>query len=393
MLYGILNLSLIGYVVAILILTQITIASVTLYLHRCQAHRALELHPAICHFFRLWLWLTTGMNTKEWASIHRKHHAKCETTEDPHSPQIFGIKKVLWQGAELYRKEALNHDTLERYGHGTPDDWMENHVYTPYGYVGIALMIVIDLVLFGVPGITIWALQMMWIPLCAAGVINGIGHYWGYRNFEVPDAARNILPFGILVGGEELHNNHHAFGSSAKFSNKWWEIDLGWGYIKLLSWLRLAKVKKVAPKLISDPAKNSIDAETVKAIIINRFNIMANYSKEVILPVLKAEKQRAGHKGHKLFQRAKKLLIRETSLFDRLEKQRLALLLKKQEALHLVYTYREQLQQIWQRTSASQKELLEALQQWCKSAENSGITVLNNFAKQLKSYILKQQYS
>ena len=234
LLYGLLNLSFWGYVVALLILTHITIVGVTVYLHRSQAHRALELHPAISHFFRFWIWLTTGMETKKWVSIHRKHHAKCETEEDPHSPQTRGIKKVFFEGAELYRAEAKNQDTMTRYGQGTPDDWLERHVYTQHSAAGVALMFVIDIVLFGIPGITIWALQMLWIPLFAAGVVNGIGHYWGYRNFECPDASRNILSLGAFIGGEELHNNHHTFPTSAKFSVKWWEFDLGWVYIRFI---------------------------------------------------------------------------------------------------------------------------------------------------------------
>lgn len=386
MIYGLLNLSFWGYFIAVVVLTQTTIAAVTIYLHRCQAHRAITLHASISHFFRFWLWLTTGMITKEWAAIHRKHHAKCETVDDPHSPQISGIKKVLWQGAELYRKEACNQDTVERYGQGTPDDWIERHLYSKHSSVGIYTMLVIDLLLFGLPGITVWAIQMAWIPFFAAGVINGVGHYLGYRNYECPDAARNIVPWGLLIGGEELHNNHHTFGSSAKFSSKWWELDLGWGYIKLLSWLKLAKIKKLPPKLYQSAHKECIDAETLKALIINRFNVLSRYSKEVILPVLKAEKLHAGEKGRALFQRAKILLIRESSLIDKLGKQRLALLLKKRQALHNVYHYRQQLLAIWDRTTASQKELVEALQDWCKRAENSGIEVLREFALRLRGY-------
>ena len=276
MLYGLLNLSFWGYVVATLILTHITIIGVTIYLHRYQAHRGLELHPLLSHFFRFWLWLTTGMVTKEWAAIHRKHHAKCETAEDPHSPQVKGLKKVLWEGAELYQEEAKNQETLERYGQGTPDDWLERNIYTRHSAKGIVLMLLIDLLLFGIPGITIWALQMAWIPFHAAGVINGIGHYWGYRNFECKDAARNIFPWAFWIGGEELHNNHHTFATSAKFSVKWWEFDIGWGYIKLFSLLKLAKVKRLPPKVKIVPNKTCVDIETVKAIITGRFQVMSH---------------------------------------------------------------------------------------------------------------------
>jgi stearoyl-CoA desaturase (delta-9 desaturase) len=387
MIYGLLHLSFWGYCVAFIVLTQITIASVTIYLHRCQAHRALDLHPAASHFFRVWLWLTTGQNTKEWTAIHRKHHAKCETQEDPHSPQVLGIKKVVWEGYELYRKEALNKETMERYGQGTPDDWIENHLYIPHGSLGILLMFVLDVILFGVPGITFWALQMIWMPFFAAGIVNGVGHYFGYRNYECPDAARNIIPIGFWLGGEELHNNHHAFGSSAKFSTKWWEFDLGWGYIKLMQWLKLAKIKKLSPKLSSVPHKNIIDAETVKAIILNKFHILSRYSKEVVFPVLKAEKKHAGEKGKDLFRQARMLLVRELSLFDNFQRSRLAFLLRKKGTLRQVYYYRIKLQKIWELSTASQKELVEALQDWCKRAENSGILALKQFALRVRSYV------
>src|SRR5437879_6137579 len=253
--HGLIPLSWWGYIVVTLVLTHVTIASVTIYLHRSQAHRGLDLHPAIAHFFRFWLWLTTGMVTKEWVAIHRKHHAKVETDEDPHSPQTRGIRKVLLEGAELYRKESKNLETLEKYGHGTPDDWVERNVYTRHSWQGVGLMLAINLVLFGPIGMTIWAIQMMWIPVTAAGIINGIGHYWGYRNYECSDAATNILPLGILIGGEELHNNHHTFATSAKLSSKWYEFDIGWGYIRVLETLGLAKVKKVAPKPAFDAGK------------------------------------------------------------------------------------------------------------------------------------------
>lgn len=386
MLYGLLNLSFWGYVVATLILTQMTIISVTLYLHRCQAHRALDLHPIISHVFRFWLWLTTGMRTKEWTAIHRKHHATCETAEDPHSPQIFGINKVMWEGAELYQQAAKNNDDMDHYGHGTPDDWLERHIYYPHNTLGLVLMAVIDLLLFGLPGITIFGLQMIWIPFFAAGVINGIGHYWGYRNYECPDASRNIVPWGLFLGGEELHNNHHTFGSSAKFSSKWWEIDLGWLYINILRVFRLAHIKKIAPKLAIIKNKNCIDIETLKAIILNRFQIMSQYSKTVIIPVFHEEKRKAGEKSRELYAHAKSLLIRETSLISEKNKQLLTKLLNEDKALQLVYQYRQKLQDIWRRTNASQKELLEALQEWCKQAEQTGIQALAQFAHHLKGF-------
>lgn len=385
--HGFLHLSWWGYLVALLILTQITIAAVTIYLHRCQAHRALELHPIVSHFFRLWLWLTTGMVTKEWTAIHRKHHAKVETADDPHSPQVKGLKKVMWQGAELYRKESRNQDTLTRYGEGTPDDWIERHVYTPHSAMGIVIMLIIDLALFGVAGLTIWALQMAWIPFFAAGVVNGVAHYWGYRNFECQDASRNIIPIGFFIGGEELHNNHHTYGTSAKFSVKWWEVDVGWGIIRTLQLFGLAKPKRVPPKAKLLLGKSSVDTDTLKAIITNRFQVMARYSKDVIMPVFREERKRAGEASYALLRRIRTLLVRETSLVDPSKKQELAQVLAKHQPLNIVYQFRLKLQNIWARSTASQKELLEALQEWCRQAETSGIEVLREFASYLKAHV------
>src|SRR5687768_8598885 len=278
---GIFDLPWWGYVLVGLVFVQITIAAVTLYLHRSQAHRALDLHPIVSHFFRFWLWLTTGMVTKEWAAIHRKHHAKCETEDDPHSPVTRGIKKVLFEGAELYRAEAKNKETIQKFGHGAPDDWIERNLYQKHSALGVGIMLVIDLMLFGVIGLTVWAVQMLWIPITAAGIINGIGHYWGYRNYDCNDAATNILPIGILIGGEELHNNHHTFGTSAKLSYKWYEFDIGWLYIRILEILHLAKVKKVAPVPKFDRAKLAADIETLQSVITNRYDVMAKYAKSI----------------------------------------------------------------------------------------------------------------
>ncbi|GAB4392074.1 MAG: fatty acid desaturase [Gammaproteobacteria bacterium] len=385
MFYGLLNLSFWGYVIYTLILTHITIASVTIYLHRHQAHRALELHPALSHFFRLWLWLTTGMDTRAWASIHRKHHAKCETKDDPHSPQIVGLKKVLWEGAELYRAEAKNEETLKRYGHGTPNDWLERNVYRRYSSKGFLIMLAIDLILLGVPGLTVWAIQMMWIPFLAAGVINGVGHYWGYRNFECPDAARNISPWGILIGGEELHNNHHTFPTSAKLSFKPWEFDIGWLYIKVFSALGLAKPRQL-PAAFTLQANAYPEKDKLKVFVRNRFQIMAHYAHEVIKPVVREECQKKGNAS--LLNRAKKLLIREQSLIDPSSSQLLNQVLANRERLALVYQYRMKLQEIWTRTTASQKELKEAILEWCRQAENTGIEALKEFGNNLRTFII-----
>jgi stearoyl-CoA desaturase (delta-9 desaturase) len=388
MIFGYLNLSFWGYVLATLVLTQITIASVTIYLHRHQTHRALTLHPLISHFFRFWLWATTGMVTAEWVAIHRKHHATTDVEGDPHSPVVLGIKKVFWEGAELYRQASKDKEMIAKYSHGTPTDWVERHVYSKHSVAGIILTLVLDLFFFGIPGLSIWAIQMMWIPLFAAGVVNGIGHHWGYRNFECPDAATNIIPWGFWIGGEELHNNHHTFASSAKFSVKWWEFDLGWMYIQILAFLGLAKVKKTPPKLAVQQGKLQVDLETVRAVVSNRFEIMSTYYKKVIRPILKLEKDTAVKTADKkLFRKAPSLLRRETSLLNPKAKLRLQRLLEAREQLRLVYSYRQSLQSVWLKTASSQKELIESLQSWCKQAEDSGLEVLKKFAQQLKAYV------
>jgi stearoyl-CoA desaturase (delta-9 desaturase) len=384
--HGVLNLPWWGYIVATLVLTQITIVSVTIFLHRCQAHRALELHPAVSHFFRMWLWLTTGMVTKEWTAVHRKHHAKVETVDDPHSPQIQGIWKVLFQGTELYKKETRDPETLERYGTGTPDDWMERNFYSRSKY-GIILMIILDVLLFGPIGITIWAIQMAWIPFFAAGVVNGVGHYVGYRNFECQDASRNLMPIGFFIGGEELHNNHHTFGTSAKFSVKWWEFDMGWMFIRIFQFFGLAHPKRTPPKADFLPGKGSVDSDTLKAVLTNRFQVMAHYSKNVIVPVLREERRRAGEAGKSMLRRVRTLLIRETSLVDNSGQQQLAKVLASHRSLEVVYQFRLKLQNIWAKSAATQNELLEALQEWCRQAEATGINVLREFVSQLKAYV------
>lgn len=389
MVFGYLNLSFWGYIIAGLILTQITIAAVTLYLHRYQTHRALTLHPVVSHFFRFWLWITTGMVTADWVAIHRKHHATTDVEGDPHSPVVLGIKKVFWEGAELYRAARKDREMVAKYSHGTPTDWIERNVYSPHSAKGLLLMFLIDIFLFGIPGITMWAVQMMWIPLHAAGVINGIGHYWGYRNYECRDAATNIIPWGFWIGGEELHNNHHTFASSAKFSVKWWEFDIGWMYIRILSFLGLAKVKKLPPKLAMDAGKLTVDLDTVKAVIANRFQVMSNYYKGVIRPILIQEKNNCDDNKEmkKMFARAGSLLRREDSLLTSKAKARLAALLEAREQLRVVYAYKKSLQNVWLKTATTQKELIEALQQWCRQAEESGLEVLRQFAQQLKGYV------
>lgn len=387
MFYGLCNLPWWGYPLVLLALTHVTILGVTIYLHRHQAHRALDMHPILSHFFRFWLWMTTGMITKEWAAIHRKHHAKCETVDDPHSPQVMGLGLVMWRGTELYRRESRNQETMERYGQGTPDDAIERF-YQRNSKKGIISMLIIDVVLFGVPGIAIWALQMAWIPFWAAGIVNGVGHFWGYRNFECPDEARNLSPWGILIGGEELHNNHHTYPTSAKMSVKWWEVDSGWFYIRLFEMLGLAKVKRVAPMPHLQPGRTQVDMETLKALMLNRFQVMARYSREVIAPVFAQEAQKNGQETS-LFSRAKKLLVRESSLLDEAAKQRLEQFLEKHQPMQVVYQFKERLQNLWAQTTLKEKEMVEALQKWCAEAEATGVSALKEFAAYIKSLTLK----
>lgn len=385
---GLLGWSVWGYIAAALVMTHITIASVTIYLHRHQAHRALDLHPIPSHFFRFWLWLTTGMITRDWSAIHRKHHAKCETAEDPHSPQVLGIKKVFWEGSELYRKEARNQETLDKYGHGSPDDWIERRLYTPHSRYGIVLMFIINVLLFGVAGISIWAVQMIWIPITAAGIINGIGHYWGYRNYEPEDASSNILPWGIIIGGEELHNNHHAFPGSAKLSSKPWEFDIGWLYIRLMEIVGLAHVKKVAPQPVIMPGKHEADLETLRAVIVNRLHVLSHYCRDVLVPVFKDEFHKVDSSRQALYARAKRLLVRDQLLMDEVARIRLNNVLERSDTLKTVYQHKLSLQKIWQRSTSTQETLLHSLEQWCKEAEATGIKRLQDFALSLRGYAL-----
>ncbi|MBV8031318.1 MAG: fatty acid desaturase [Betaproteobacteria bacterium] len=377
-----------GYVLAALALTHVTIAGVTIYLHRCQAHRALDLHPIVSHFFRFWLWMTTGMVTKEWAAIHRKHHAKCETPEDPHSPQVYGINRVLWLGVFLYVKEAFNRETLERYGHGTPDDWIERKLYSKHSYVGIFSLLAAYLFIFGVvPGVLIWLTQVAWIPFWAAGVINGVGHYFGYRNYDVSDASTNIVPWGILIGGEELHNNHHAFASSAKLSSKWYEFDIGWMYIRILEALGLATVKKVAPKPRFAAPKEAADLETLHAVIANRYDVLSRYAKSV-RATYRAELSRLREwspRDAEMLRSFRRALLRGQQLADA-EGHRMSEALKHSRALEVAVHMRDELVKLWDRSSASKEQLLRQLQDWCRRAEASGVPPLVDFSQRLRSY-------
>ncbi|SFR47910.1 Fatty-acid desaturase [Marinobacter gudaonensis] len=385
---GLLDLSVMQLVLVTLGMTHVTIVSVTLYLHRHSAHNSLDLHPALKHFFRFWLWLTTAQNTKEWTAIHRKHHAKCETEEDPHSPVVLGIRKVLFEGAELYAASATP-ETLERYGQRTPEDWIERNVYSRYKGLGIALLAVINLALFGVHGIWIWAVQMMWIPVWAAGVVNGIGHWMGYRNYECADNARNISPLGLLIGGEELHNNHHTYPNSSKLSRRWFEVDIGWGYIRLFQLFGLAKPKGYRPIAHHVPGKLDMDVETVQAIANNRFDIMRQYRKRVMEPVLRQQKSLMDDEIRPRYRKLKQLLSREITLIHPREKETLESVLERNAVLRQIYEKSHELQALWRQRGLKPQDKLNALMAWCREAEVSGIRYLEEFADHLRAYSLR----
>jgi len=373
-----------GLALVALAMTHVSIAAVTIFLHRHQAHRALDLGPFPSHFFRFWLWLTTGMVTKEWVAIHRKHHVKCETPDDPHSPQILGLPRVLFGGVFLYVKESRNRDTMTRYGNGVPDDWLERRLYTPLHKLGIVLMLAIDVALFGfVSGVLLWGIQMVWIPFWAAGVINGVGHYWGYRSFACADASRNIIPWGILIGGEELHNNHHAYMNSAKLSNKWFEFDIGWLYIRVMEVLRLARVRSVAPKLHFS-AKSVIDRETLQAVIAHRYDVLARFLKSLhsLVEDECARLKIDAHEGRLL----KRLLKKDDATLILPQRQVLGTLLAKSAPLSTVYAMRAELEALWARSTANHEELIEQLRDWVSRAEASGIRQLEEFSLRLRQY-------
>jgi stearoyl-CoA desaturase (delta-9 desaturase) len=372
-----------------LAMTHVTIAGVTIYLHRCQAHRALDLHPVASHFFRFWLWMTTGMLTGQWAAIHRKHHAKCETEEDPHSPQTRGIWKVLLEGAELYRAEAKNEETMRKFSHGTPNDWMERNIYTRYPILGISVMMVIDVALFGIVGLSVWAVQMIWIPFWAAGVVNGLAHWWGYRNFNSSDASTNIFPLGILIGGEELHNNHHTYATSAKLSNKWFEFDIGWMYIRIMSAFRLAKVKKVAPTPKLAASKAVVDQDTLQAVLSNRYEVMARYGKALkraYAQELAKLKEAGAREKYQLMRGARKWFHKEEDGLNEPQLKQLPELTSDNQKLRTFIELRKDLSSMWDRSNASREQLATQLQDWCHRAEQSGIKALQDFALRLRRY-------
>lgn len=371
-----------------LVTTHVTIVAVTIYLHRCQAHRALDLHPAVAHFFRGWLWLTTGMVTREWAAIHRKHHAKCETAEDPHSPQTRGLRKVLLEGVELYREEARNRETIEKYGHGAPDDWIERKVYTPYSFLGVYLTLAIDVLLFGAIGLTVFAVQMLWIPVTAAGIINGVGHYWGYRNFDSPDASTNVFPWGILIGGEELHNNHHAFGSSAKLSSRWYEFDIGWMYIRILQAFGLVTVRKLAPVPRLTAPRPSVDLQTLQAVIVNRYDLMGAYGRSLAQACSEeiSRLRTARPADAKAIRAARGWLLLDAAKWTEQHRAKLSEIFAASDRLKKLIEMRAELAATWERSNATPEKLVAHLQDWCARAEASGVRALQDLALRMRRY-------
>ena len=385
---GFLNLPWWGDLLALLVLVQITIAGVTIYLHRCQAHRALELHPIVSHFFRFWLWLTTGMITKEWAAIHRKHHAKCETEDDPHSPRILGINRVLFTGVILYVHESHKPETMTRYGHGTPDDWLERNVYTPLNKYGILILAALDIWAFGlIPGALIYGIQVGWIPFWAAGVINGIGHYWGYRNFQTEDDSTNIVPWAAWIGGEELHNNHHAYPTSAKFSIRWYEFDIGWMYITAMEALGLAKVRKTAPKVKLDPSKFEVDAATLQAVIAHRYDVLQRYAKSMkVASAQEIATLRSRGFDSKAARALKKWLHNDASSVPAKHRATLDRALESSAILKTTWSMRQELTRLWQRSTLNTEQLVHQLKDWCERAETSGVAPLVDFSRRLRCY-------
>ncbi|MDC7704217.1 DesA family fatty acid desaturase [Vogesella indigofera] len=385
---GLLDLPWWGTLLVTLGLTHVTIAAVTIFLHRHQAHHALALHPVVSHLFRFWLWLTTGMVTREWVAIHRKHHAACESADDPHSPQVYGLRTVLLQGAELYRRAATDPAMLEKYGHHTPDDWIERRLYARYSALGVSLMLVIDLLLFGPLGLSVWAVQMLWIPLFAAGVINGVGHYWGYRNFAPDDCSRNVVPWGILIGGEELHNNHHAYATSARLSSRRWEFDIGWLYIRLLAALRLATVHKLAPPLRYNRAKTACDAGTLQAVIVHRHHVLARFA-HLLHPVAVAELGSGALQPPPLPHAAvRQWLQRGSRALPLPQRTALEQALRHNRKLNTIELMRQDLTALWRRSGTSKEQLVAQLEDWCRRAEGSGIDALREFSRALQSYDL-----
>ena len=381
--YGLVELPLWGYALVTFLTIQTMFLGVTLYLHRDQSHGGLILHPALRHVFRFWLWFSSGAVTKQWVAVHRRHHALADRQGDPHSPVVFGLRRVVFEGYELYRDAARDPETLRNYGRGTPEDWIERHVYSRHPYLGLVLFSAAHLLLFGVPAIMMLAVHLAAQPFFAGGIINGLGHAVGYRSFEMPTTATNLVPWALLLGGEELHNNHHAFPRSARFSVQRWEIDVGWLWIRLFSALGLAKARWIAPRPHFERRRRDLDADTVNALFVNRMHVLRDYARRVVLPVCRELARREG-RGVPVI--APKLLIRHPALLAEEARRKLRELLERYEVLRRVIEYRDSLQQLWNGTSANQARAVAQLREWCRRAEASGIRALREFALALPAY-------
>jgi len=379
--YGLLQLPWWGYVLITFATIQSMFLGVTLYLHRDQSHGGLILHPALRHVFRFWLWFSSGAVTREWVAVHRRHHAHADTAQDPHSPRVFGLRRVVFEGYELYRDAAHDPATLDHYGRGTPDDWLERRLYSAYPYLGIVLFVVAHLLVFGVPGIIMIAVHLSAQPFFAGGVINGLAHAVGYRSFEMPSTATNLLPWALLLGGEELHNNHHAFPRSACFAVQPWELDIGWLWIRLFRGLGLARVRWVAPRPHFARCAGDVDADTAAALFTNRMHVLRDYARRVVLPVcrdLALQEPRAAAIPAKL-------LIRHPALLAEEARRVVRELLERHEVLRRVVEYRDSLQQLWIGAPNPARAVAQ-LREWCSHAEASGILALREFARGLPAY-------
>lgn len=385
-LFGLLDLPWWGYVVWAFVWIQITMMAITLYFHRSQAHRSVDLHPVLQHFFRFWLWITTGAPTKEWVAVHRKHHALCERDGDPHSPVVYGLKRVVLEGAELYKREAAKPETLEKYGKGTPDDWVERNIYSRLDYTGIGLLVLFNIVMFGAIGIILVAVELAAMPVLAAGIVNGVCHARGYRNFETNDASTNLWPIAVLIGGEELHNNHHAFPTSARFSLRKGEFDIGWLYLRIFSLLGLAHVRRVASEPDLAEPTGAPDLETLRAILVNRMHVLRAYMHTVTLPVLRRECESMGSNARAVLPKVRRWLTRQPQLLDESDRHKLRELKAQLPAFGLVLEYRNELKLLWEGAHTSNERLLDDFLQWCRRAEESGNQYLQDFVAYLRSY-------
>lgn len=372
-------------VIFLLVTTHITILTVTVYLHRAVSHRALTLNKWIEHFFRFWGWFTTGQSTRQWAAVHRKHHAFCEKDGDPHSPKIFGLKKVFFQGVSLYRTEAKNPETIEKYGKFTPNDWLENKLYENYSWLGLVVLLLIDVAFFGVHGTWVWLAQILWIPFWAAGVVNGVGHVKGYRNFNTDDQSRNICPIGFIIGGEELHNNHHAYPTSAKLSMRWYEFDMGWGWIKAFEFFKLAKINKQYSFPVFDKKKEEIDGINLQAFLSNKSYVLKMFFTQTKASVQRyieeVKKQDQGLNEYSI----KKLKQYFYESYDSLkeEEKKIVFKLLQNEKLKAVFNIKESMIKIWNEKNLNYNQLLEKLTVWQKEAYNHGMHDIKEFSQKI----------